>query len=450
MNLKLNSTPLGVLTDDSDGLAKSRVGALLYAYLSDFIIYTVTMTYFVGLMLEMGAGDAYISAVTVVITACGFVQFVAPLLLEKMRKRKRFLITMRAVYHFLYIVVIGIIPLMNFSRLVMLSAFMSAVVLGNIINSLSAPGISVWHIQNIPERKRSDFFTLSNVGIKILNALTGFLAGVLIDTFKENSISAFDVSPTMLAFLIIRALALIAAVLEIASLAVIKEHPYADGLAEKEKTSLKMLFLPVKNRAFMRVIVINIAYLFISAMIGKYFQIYLLDVVQMSYTYISLSSVIGLPIVLLMTPVWSYLLKKLSWSRVMMIALVGTAAGYFFNTLITAQTQIFHVFCCVLYSSFSVAISIIFAYLPYVCMPSANRTAYMSFFTIAGSVAGLLGNLFGILFMNLAGGLEFYMFGLKITAYQALNLVQTLSFLCLAGYTAFMSLREVESSQEKE
>ena len=315
MSIKFKSTPFGVLSDNSDGLAKSRRGALLYAYLADFITYTVTMTYFVGLMLEMGASDGYISAVTVVITACGFVQFVAPLLLEGMKTRKRFLMTMRALYHSLYIVIIGVIPLLKISKPVMLSLFMATVILANAVNSLSLPGISIWHIQNIPEEKRSDFFTLSNVGVKILNALTGFLGGMLVDSFKENGIGTHGISPAMLAFLLIRAIALVAAVAEIASLATIKEHPYVQSSDEKEKINLKMLFVPMKNRAFMKVITINIAYLFICAMIGKYFQVYLLDVVKMSYTYISLSSVVGLPIVLLMTPVWSYLLKKLSWNE---------------------------------------------------------------------------------------------------------------------------------------
>ena len=95
MNISVNKTPFSVLTDNSDGLAKSRCGALMYAYLSGFITRMVTMTYFVGLMLEMGADEKYISAVTVTITITGFLQFLSPILLEKLNRRKTFLMAMR-------------------------------------------------------------------------------------------------------------------------------------------------------------------------------------------------------------------------------------------------------------------------------------------------------------------------------------------------------------------
>jgi hypothetical protein len=75
-------------------------------------------------------------------------------------------------------------------------------------------------------------------------------------------------------------------------------------------------------------------------------------------------------------------------------------------------------------------------------MPQTNRTSYISFFTISGSVAGLLGHLAGMLFMRLASGLEYTLFGLKITSYQSLNLLQTVGFLLLALYSVYAARKE--------
>ena len=425
-----------LLAENGDGLAKSRRGALGYSYISSFITNMVTMTYFVGLMLEMGASDAYISAVTVVISAIAFLQFLSPLLLERMKKRKPFLMVTRGVYHFLYIVLLGIIPLLKVEKSLMLGLFFAVVIIANTVNALTQSGLSVWQIQSLPEGIRSDFFTVAQVGAQVLNAVCGFLASRMVDVFASDGITLFEISPTMFAFLVLRVITLAFAVVELVCLYAMKEQPYSDVSDEKEKTGFRMLLSPIKNARYMRTICVYIIYCFISAMIGKYFQIYLLEYANMSYTYISLSGIISLPIVLILSPVWAKLLRKLSWARVMPIALIGVATGYFFNTLITENTQYFHIFCSVFYSSFSVAITIIFAFLPFVSMPDENRTAYQGFFMISGSAASLLGNLAGIIFMSLAGGVEYYFLGLKITGYQTLNLIQTVLFVLLSIYSA--------------
>ena len=430
------------MSDNEDGLAKSRRRTLLYTYCSNFITNILTTTYFVGLMLEMGAEDGFINAVTVSITLCGFLQFLSPLLLEHLQRRKVFLISMRAAYHFCYVVLIGAIPFLPLSKNAMLSFFIVTVVIANVINALSVSGVSIWHIQNIPPHRQSDFFTIANVGSQVINAFMNFCAGRIVDTFAERQLSIGDISPKMLAFLILRVFALAVACVELCSLAGIKEHPYEKSPhGENSKKNFKMLLRPLTNAPFMKTVLIYIFYFFISALIGKYFQVYLLDVVQMSYTYISLSGILGLPIVMLLSPVWSYLLRRFSWTHVMPIALTGTAIGYFFNTLITSQTQFFHICCMVFYSSFSVAINIVFTFLPYVNMPKSERTVYISFFTLSGSVASLLGNLVGAWFMSISVDLEYTLFGLTITNYQTLNLIQTVLFLFLALYT-LIAMRE--------
>jgi Na+/melibiose symporter-like transporter len=430
-----NSSLFASLRDNSDGLAKSRRGVLGFNYLSGVITLLMTGTYFTGLMLEMGARDGYISAVTVAITICGFAQFFSPLLLERMKKRKLFLLIMRALYHLFNVVMIGVIPLLPLQRNATLSLFIAAVIAGNLVNALSLSGLSIWHIQNVPEHSRSDFFTLANVGVSLFNTAANFSVARMVDAFKSSGVSLFGIDSPMIAFLAIRAIALVMAAVELILLSTVKEHPYEKST--EHKIDLRSLFIPLRNREFMRVITIYIAYYFTSAVIGRYFQTYLLDVVKMSYTYQSLSSVCGLPIVLIMSPVWSRLLRKCSWEKVLPIAILGTAAGYFFNTLITSTTQYFHIACCATYSSFHVAVAIIFSFLPYEKMPNTDRTTYISFFTISGSIAGLLGNLFGMLFMNLFGRAEFTLFSLPITAYQLLNLVQTGFFVLIAIYSVF-------------
>ena len=67
---------------------------------------------------------------------------------------------------------------------------------------------------------------------------------------------------------------------------------------------------------------------------------------------------------------------------------------------------------------------------------------------ISGSAASLLGNLAGIIFMSLAGGVEYYFLGLKITGYQTLNLIQTVLFVLLGIYSALALTRLSNTESE--
>ena len=161
----------------------------------------------------------------------------------------------------------------------------------------------------------------------------------------------------------------------------------------------------------------------------------------MSYTYISLSGIIGLPFMLLFTPLWSSLIDRFSWKKILPFAMIGTAFAYFFNTWITANTQFFHIIVMIFYQTFASCITLIFAFLPYVSMPKSYQTAYLNLFTICGTLASFGGILFGDVFMKATEGLTLNIFGITLVNYQYLNLVQAIPML-LIGVASFAALKK--------
>ena len=421
--------------EDSDGCAKGRQ-CILVGTLSASIITSLTAgIYFTSLMLAMGASETYIGYVTAIISFSGLFQLFAPLLLEKLPRRKELLLAARSIYYLLDIVAMGVIPLLPIGHALKLVLFMVTLVLLHAINYIATPGISAWHMQSLPMTKRVNFYTISNVGTTILNQISAFLAGLLLDHFEANTLSFRSMSPTMTAIIILRLVALLFAALECRKYACVKEFPYeADPSMHTEK-GIRLLMQPLKDKLFMRTIFIPVAWTFITGIVGQYFSIYLLEDVKMSYSLIALGGFISTPITVLSTPLWYRTIRKLSWPKVLAIGQLGNMLAYFCNALITGQTQAFYFLCIILGSCFGTCINIVHSNLVYLHMPTSNRTSYFSFYSILTLLASFLGVYFGILFITLTNGIPFPFFGFYMGNKQYINLVSVLLYFVLSLFT---------------
>ncbi len=430
-----------VLRDNDDGRVTGRRGMLIGGYMTTFVNCLITGNYFTGLLLAMGADDIYISYINMATTLCGFLQFVAPLLLERMKKRKTFLMIMRFVYHFLNIAAIGLIPIIPADKIYLFAAMLITIILVNSISALCAPGYSIWHMQSLPEEKRSNYFTISNLGGTILNLVSAFVAARFVDTMDLHSVSVGSISPTVTALLILRLIAMAGAALELFSFSKIKEYPYESDTNAKNNRGLRLLLSPAGNKMFMMTISIQIIWTFACALIGKYFEIYLLDIVDMSYTYLSLSGIVSTPIIIIMTPVWAQLLRRHKWYNMLAIAIAGYSFAYVGNFLVTSSTEWMYIVVLLICYLFNPCINIMFSTITYMNMPETNRTAYLSFYSLCSTIASFLGTVCGTIFMNATYGADFTLFGLLFTNYQYLNMVQFILIIGIAAYVAIMGKR---------
>ena len=186
---------------------------------------------------------------------------------------------------------------------------------------------------------------------------------------------------------------------------------------------------------------IQIIWTFACALIGKYFEIYLLDIVDISYTNHSLSGIDSTPIILIMTPVWAQLLRKHKWYNMMAIAVAGYSLAYIGNMLVMSSTQWMYIVVLLLCYLFNPCINIMFSTLLYMNMPEINRTAYLSFYALCTTLASFIGNILGTVFMNATNGMDITLFGTPFTNYQNLNFIQFVFIIGIAVYIAVMGKR---------
>lgn len=435
------------LIENGDGRAKGRRGLLFGTLCSNFFSPLISGTYFTGLMLAMDADDAYIGYISMLITVCGFFQMFSPLFLEKLHRRKPLLLAMRGLQHFLNVVVVGIIPLMPWSKDTILAVFMVVIFLVYVLNALGSPGYSGWHLQSLPYEKRVNYWTIQNMTCQLLGVSIAYVAGVFLDFFEGNQVSVGGMTPTITALIILRILAVVMAALEIYFYGWIGEYPYEKDENEKNNKGLRLLLQPLKNKAYIETVSVQFLWTFITAIIGPYFSVYLLDEVKMSYSFIALGGIISTPIILIVTPIWGKMLQRKNWIRLLGIGMAGYSFAYFFNMLITTNTQYLYPFAIIICYMFSPCITIAMGQLNYLKLPQQNITTYLSLFSILNQGVSLLGIFLGTQFITLTENLEINIFGMTFINKQYINFVQMAGILVLVLYV-FHIARKIRKEQE--
>ncbi|MBQ7982362.1 MAG: MFS transporter, partial [Clostridia bacterium] len=311
------------VVDNTDSRAAGRRRYLIAAWSESIITSLISGIYFTGLLLAVGADDIFIGYVQMATTFCGILQFFAPLLLERMKRRKTYLLIMRSVYHMFNIVVIGLIPLLPLSRNAALGAFIVCVIIVNLVSAFSTMGLNVWKIQSVPENRHNAFFSVLNIGTSIIGKLAAYAAGQLLDLFERDGITLLPQSPTVCAMLILRGAAVLFAAAELLVLAGLREEHYVQDAEARNNRGLRLLLRPLRDRRFMTAVSIMLLFAFFTAIPGQFFDVYLINEVGISYAYISVCSMIVLPISLVMTAVWSVLLQRFAWRRMLAVAMFG-------------------------------------------------------------------------------------------------------------------------------
>ena len=128
------------------------------------------------------------------------------------------------------------------------------------------------------------------------------VGGLFIDRFK-----AMD--REMLGFLILRGVAVLFAVWDICLLARIKEYEYP----KSNPPTVKSLFTePFHAKLYMLSVLIGFLWNFFATTTGSYYSVYMLQHLQVSYSFLNLVSALYVPVVLFLAPVWARYINRTS------------------------------------------------------------------------------------------------------------------------------------------
>lgn len=366
-----------------DENSQNRVYHLTHNYTANIIANLVSGNFYTGLMLLLNADDSFIGLMSMFTFAANLTQCLAPLFLERFTQRKRLLIGIRLVMFFFNIVFIGLIPLVPLGQQLKLTMFGLGVLIVQFSAALMSPGYNIWHIQFLPQKVRVKYFSLLSMTNGILVALFNLGGSYIVDLCKAQGSELLGLS-------ILRILAMLVAVLDIYALTKMKEYPYEQS--EKKLTFFDLMVAPFKEKTYLRTIGIVFVWSLAANIPGAYYTVYLLKNLAVSYSFITLVNFLNVPVLLLLTPVWSRLLRRFSWLKALNLAIALYAPHYLLLGLVN-QGNVYLLYPLTLLYAFvlAVGINLSFSNVPFINMPKRNQTVFIGFYSTMSNLGALIG-----------------------------------------------------------
>lgn len=376
-----------LIFNKNEEYARNRLHILRFSILANVIAILYGGYFFTGLLLRLGADDAYMGYVTIVTYVGNLAAVFSPLLVERFAKRKRMLLISRGAYYLLLLGFITAVPFIGNGDGVKLALILTAVSAANLIAALTGSGMSVWHLQSLPESVRSSFFTNLNMIIGVLNMVLLNIAGLVADYFK-------GLGQEMLGIVLLRSIALLVAFAEIYSLSRIREYPYA---VTPKKINLVDIFRnPLKNKRYRAVMAIIVLWTLTASIPGPFFQVYLIRDLQISYSFLSMVNLLNIPVLLIAMPIWGRVIGRLGDVKIMP-PLAGLITLHFLSLAFVTKANYLWLYPVSVFYYFILAAGITQAasLMPYKFIPDAGQSNFLSFYGTMNTLAALLGTVVG-------------------------------------------------------
>lgn len=384
-------------------MGASRVNITASNYTTGVINNVIGGNFLTGLLLLLKADDIMLGTIVMIGFVGNIFQIMSPLIIERFEKRKKILIIGKCMIHFLNIVVISSISMLSVDYRTKLTAIMVVILTVSIFNAILNPGISVWQIKSIPESFRVKYFSFFNLtnGIIIYAVVMGL--SKLADVFKQAG-------DEMLGLLLLRAFALLLAVLDIYFLLKVKEYPNIRG---GSTVNLKQILInPFKQKKYLITVLIACLWCFSANIPGQYFTAYLLKNLNVQYSYLNLINMLNIPLLIIFTPFWSRRIKNTSWFRTLYFSMGFYLINFCGLAFVTKET-LYYLFPLSMVFAFIFApgINIVFSNAQYINIPETDQTNYIGFYAAMCNLAGFAGAYLGREFIKNTEGININILG---------------------------------------
>lgn len=410
----------------SEEYARNRLHILWFSIFANVVVVLYGGYFFTGMLLKLGASDAYMGGITVVTCAGSIAAVFSPLLIERFRRRKALLLAIRCVYYLLLLGLITAMPYIGIGNDARLAVIMAVVALVNLLSSLMGSGMSVWHLQSMPESVRSTFFSNLNMIIGVLNMILLNLAGLFADFFKARG-------QEMLGIVLLRLVACLFAAFEIYNLSRIREYPYPK--AERNIGLLDIFRNPLKDRRYRSVMAVIMIWMLAASIPGPFYQVYLIRDLKISYSFLSMVNLLNIPVLLLAMPIWGRLVARVGEVRIFPKLTLLIVLHFLSLSFVTkANYQWLYPASVFYYFLIAAGITQAASLMPYRFIPETNQSNFLSFYSAVTTLGALLGTLVGQWFVVATEGAKVGLPGIDLGNKQLLMAVA--AFAVLAGTVA--------------
>jgi len=428
-----------------DEMARNRGKILTENCCANVVNNLVGGNFLTGLLLLMDATTVEIGMISIIANICNTLQIFSPLLLERFRRRKPLLIASRAIIHLVNVVLIGLVavlPVESQPKVLMILGLQAVL---NIVSASTAQGFSIWHMKSIPENVRANYFSINQI-----TSYASLYAFVLLGSFIVDKFKA--AGNELNGMLILRAIAILFAVLDLICLSKIIEYPNEENT---EKTDLKMIFTaPFKQKRYLISVLVMFLWQVLANTTGSFYTVYLLEEVNLSYSFLNIVGATYVPCVLFLGPLWARVVNRTSWFTAFYSSVFLYALFYVGQGFVTAQWSWLYLVVVVFCNIMAPGINISYANLAYYNLPRQNQTVYLTFASTVACIGALLGTYYATWFRGFADGWVINIFSIPFTTPQIMVSVTGLLLVVLAAIVYVLDrhdrkLKELEPTGEE-
>lgn len=393
-----------------------------------------------GLLIYLNANNFELGIINVIIYICNTLQILSPLLLSRFEQRKKMLIASRIIIYIMNIIMIGVISAIPVGNRTQIYLILGCIALLNIVSSFTAQGFSLWHIESVPEHRRAVHFQQNSAYANLAIYIFVLSGSAVLDKFKAADME-------LIGLLILRVVALIIAAGDIYWLTKIKEYPYSE---KKGSVSLKYIFTePFKHKKYLVSIAIVFLWNFFATTCGSYFSVYMLDTLQMSYSFINICSAMYVPMVLILGPMWARYINRTSWLSALYKVMFAYGLIHMTHAFVMEGMEWFYMVVIIMCNVFSPAINIILGNMSYYNLPRESQSVCLPFCTAFANIGAMCGTGYSILFMTLFEDMKLKLFGITFVTPQVMTVV-TGVFLIIYGIFVYFFNQKEEAAKKKE
>lgn len=425
-----------------DELAKGRVCIITSGILATIYNTLITGVFYTTFLLECGIDMVNIGMLNFIPFITSFASLLSPIVLSKFKNQKRLLFITRLIFQTINICGITIIPALDLTMTQTYLILGGIIFTSNVINFLFAPAYSVWHFNFLPKDIRMKFYSFQQILNGLMMAVTMFISGVVADAVSQSG-------NQLGVILALRYVAYAIAIVEIVILMIPREF---DRVDHSDKNSLLSTFTkPLKHKKFALTMFIIFSWNLVTWLSLSAVDVYVIDELKISFTTINTMNALYVFFIIALTPFWRKFLSKYSWFITFAIGVILIVPAWFLVTFYSHETKSWLFIMTRLFQHLcGVGLTLAFANMAYVNMPTQDQTSCMSFHLIVSNIGALFGQLIGTVIVSSTKNIAFNLFGINSIPINNVKLavwVQCITALSL-GLFIFKNFKKLEPDKD--
>lgn len=429
-----------------DEEAKGRVITLASNVLTGLYNIFITGIFYTGFLTMYGMSITDTGIIT-------FIPFIANLfgifsnkILGRFPRPKKILLTAKTAYYLIYIIATTLMPLVVTDPQLRMICFALLVFLANAVYAPFLPGITAWMYHFYPQDndRRARYLMLLQVFSSLFSSVLMLFSSMLTDMLQDSPVQNQLI-------LVFRYVAFALVLIEIFFQSKAKEYPSS----EDPELKLREVFtISFRYPKFMACMVFLFAWNFAGNLGGGVWNYHLLNHLNFSYTTINIVNVLYTPVLLLMSPIWQKVLRRLSWIRTLGLAILLVVPTEYAFFLMHAGNGGMYIPLCIIQHFMYVGISLAMANVLYLNLPAENPTTHIVFHTIGCNIFALLGMTTGTWISSWTGDETMYFLGMNMYSVQFTALLNGLIHTALGvaavwKWRVFTNEKDIEEMEQR-